>query len=221
MGQAVEALALNYGVLANPEAKPAERATALCWVLHVVGDIHQPLHTADLFSADYPAGNAAGTLAYVEDPVTGSALPLHLLWDSYTLRSTEAEHIDQAMRDYLKAHPRQQLDELAAFSGPGDFEAWVQESFAIARDFAYAGQLETAQDPDQSMDADRLVKNMIKFIVEGISPLDSAPKVPAEYWAEVQRVSARRVTLSGYRMADLIMHAADRIALQREAVRVP
>jgi len=60
-GQALEALTLNFAVLSNPEAKPAERATALCWILHLVGDIHQPMHVTDLFSKEFPAGNAAGT----------------------------------------------------------------------------------------------------------------------------------------------------------------
>jgi hypothetical protein len=63
-GQALEALALNFGMLSNPESSPKERALALCWVLHIVGDIHQPLHVSDLFSKDYPAGNSGGTLSY-------------------------------------------------------------------------------------------------------------------------------------------------------------
>ena len=34
-GQALEALALNYAMVANPESTPAERASGLCWVLHI------------------------------------------------------------------------------------------------------------------------------------------------------------------------------------------
>lgn len=65
-GQALEAVALNYAVVANPDATPAERGRALCWVIHIVGDI-QPLHVSGLFSKDYPAGNAAATLSSVKD----------------------------------------------------------------------------------------------------------------------------------------------------------
>lgn len=104
-GQAIESLILNYAVLSNPEAKPAERATALCWVLHVTGDIHQPMHVTDLFSKQFPAGNAAGTLSYVADPLRDSTMPLHMLWDSNTLRSTELEEIDRRAREYTKKHP--------------------------------------------------------------------------------------------------------------------
>src|SRR5688572_141834 len=44
--------AINYNVaLLNDETKPApDRAVALCWVLHLVGDLHQPLHASGLYS---------------------------------------------------------------------------------------------------------------------------------------------------------------------------
>jgi len=30
------------------------RAIALAWLFHLVGDVHQPLHTVQLFSREYP-----------------------------------------------------------------------------------------------------------------------------------------------------------------------
>jgi hypothetical protein len=39
---------------------PARRAIALCWLLHLVGDIHQPLHGTTRFSDDYPEGDVGG-----------------------------------------------------------------------------------------------------------------------------------------------------------------
>jgi S1/P1 Nuclease len=35
------------------------RAIALTWLFHLVGDIHQPLHTAQLFTAEYPKATGA------------------------------------------------------------------------------------------------------------------------------------------------------------------
>jgi hypothetical protein len=67
-------------------------------------------------------------------------------------------------------------------------------------------------------DVDRLVQNMVKFILEGISPVDEAPDVPAEYWEKLQLTAERRITLAGYRLADLIIAAADQITAQREFV---
>jgi hypothetical protein len=49
------AMAENERVVKN-ENDPERRAVALAWLFHLVGDIHQPLHTAQLFTADYPKG---------------------------------------------------------------------------------------------------------------------------------------------------------------------
>jgi S1/P1 Nuclease len=53
------ALAENESLLKNE--KDAERkAIALAWLFHLVGDIHQPLHTAQLFTVEYPKGDRGG-----------------------------------------------------------------------------------------------------------------------------------------------------------------
>jgi S1/P1 Nuclease len=47
------AMAENESVVKNQN--DAERkAIALAWLFHLVGDIHQPLHTAQLFTVEYP-----------------------------------------------------------------------------------------------------------------------------------------------------------------------
>jgi S1/P1 Nuclease len=47
------ALAENESVV-KQETDPERRAIALAWLFHLVGDIHQPLHTSQLFTVDYP-----------------------------------------------------------------------------------------------------------------------------------------------------------------------
>jgi hypothetical protein len=70
-GQALESLALNAAVLANPESKPDERALALSWLIHVLGDIHQPFHVSDLFSKQFPSGNLGGVVRLCRGPSGG------------------------------------------------------------------------------------------------------------------------------------------------------
>ena len=214
-GQAIEALRLNFGEMANPESSPKDRARALSWVLHIMGDIHQPMHVTDLFSPDYPTGNAAATMSYVADPLGDSTIPLHLLWDSNTLRTTALEDIDRHTREFMQKYPRSSFPELSPPSGPDVFREWAWESHQVAVDFAYGYGIDTVPDPNKDADQDTLIKNMVKFILEGISPVEEAPEVPAEYWDQVQETAHRRITLAGYRLADLIMSAADQIAAQR------
>jgi hypothetical protein len=215
-GQAIEALTLNFAMLENPESSPKDRAGALCWVFHTMGDLHQPMHVSDLFSAEFPAGNAAASMSYVEDPVTEKPIPLHILWDSNALRSPELADVDRYAEELMKKYPRSSFPELVEhpFTGQESFNTWARESYAIAVDFAYEG-VETRPDPELGQDTDRLVKNMMAYILEGVAPVDEAPELPEGYWEQLQITSAQRITLAGYRMADLILAAADNIETQR------
>jgi hypothetical protein len=216
-GQAIEALVLNFGTLANPESTPTDRARALSWVMHIVGDIHQPLHVSDLFSKEFPAGNASGTLSYVGDPL-GTTIPLHLLWDSNVMRTPSLEEVDRHAQEFVRKYPRASFPELQANPAgePNSFREWARESHQVAVDWAF--DIQTVSDPNTDQDVDRLVQNMVKFILEGISPVEEAPEVPADYWEKLQRTTERRITLAGYRIADLVIRAADNITTQRKYI---
>ena len=53
------ALAEHESVVKNGNG-PERKAIALAWLFHLVGDIHEPLHTAQLFTTDYPKGDRGG-----------------------------------------------------------------------------------------------------------------------------------------------------------------
>jgi hypothetical protein len=82
-------------------------------------------------------------------------------------------------------------------------------------DFAYGYGIETVKDPDTDLDPDKAVRKMVLYILEGISPVENAPEVPAEYWEKLQHIAKRRITLAGYRIADCIIAAADQIAAEQ------
>jgi hypothetical protein len=215
VGDAIKSLELHARVLANPEANVQERALALSWVMHIIGDIHQPMHVADLFNSEYPTGNAAGSMSYVWDPLKDSAMPLHILWDSNSLRSTQIEDINSNTKELMKKYPRSYFPQLKAPTVKPDFKAWALEGYQVAVDFAYGSGIETVSDPDQGQDTDQLVKKMVMYILEGVSPVKEAPKVPAKHWEKLQDIAHSRITLAGYRMADLIVAAGDQIFADR------
>ena len=215
IGDALEALELQWAVMANPEAGADERALALSWFLHIAGDMHQPMHVTDYFSAEYPTGNAAGGLSYVWDPMQDSATTLHILWDSNSLRSTALEDIDGYAVEFMEKYPRESFPQLAADGSDPDFRGWALESHQIAIDFAYGSGIEFIKDPDPTMDAEKLVGKLIKYVLFGESPLDEAPEVPAEHWAMLQEHAYSQITLAGYRSADVIVAAADKLLVER------
>ena len=44
---------------------PVEKAIMIRFLLHLVGDIHQPLHNIDQVSEKFPDGDQGGNLIYV------------------------------------------------------------------------------------------------------------------------------------------------------------
>ena len=56
-----------------------------CWLFHLVGDVHQPLHTVSLFKTKYPDGDRGGNLVFVRAKRSGAILDLHQLWDGLLL----------------------------------------------------------------------------------------------------------------------------------------
>jgi len=186
-GEALEALALNRATLADPRASAAARAEALCWLLHVTGDIHQPLHTAERFSAAWPEGDGGGGRPQVRDPLGGEPIALHWLWDDSVSRSGVAADADRRAREIVARHPRASLPELKA--GAVDFATWAKgESYPLAVSFAYGAEPPTSADPA------------------------SAPAVPEAYWRELRGHAERRVALAGYRMAEVVIAALDAAA---------
>src|ERR1041384_2115973 len=52
-------------------SESARRGIALSWLFHLIGDIHQPLHAAQLFSREYPDGDRGGIEVCVRASLKG------------------------------------------------------------------------------------------------------------------------------------------------------
>ena len=181
-GSAAEAFALNLSVARDTRAPAADRAVALCWILHLAGDIHQPLHAADFYSAEYPDGDAGGNLRYVLDPETHEPMSLHWFWDQAVNRAADAsaERALQLVQQFPRANFPQWRDR---GSGVSDFAGWAAESYALARDTAYTPDLLTG------------------------TTAQAAAAMPAAYVVGATEVARRQATLSGYRIAELLRSA--------------
>ena len=57
-----------------------ERSFMLKFLLHVVGDLHQPLHSSSLYNRMFPNGDLGGNLFPIE--FNDEINELHALWDS-------------------------------------------------------------------------------------------------------------------------------------------
>ncbi|MFG1382496.1 S1/P1 nuclease [Xanthobacter sp. V3C-4] len=121
--------------LSPASGQPDEvRSYDLVWLLHLVGDAHQPLHATARFSHAHPHGDQGGNLAKVI-PATGETITLHAYWDrllgSY---STPQGAIMDAMVDKNTKLPKPDPER----AGELDPEVWFKESEKLAEDVAYA-----------------------------------------------------------------------------------
>ena len=114
-------MAENRRTLAN-DNDPERKAIALAWLFHLVGDMHQPLHTAQLFTTDYPQGDRGGNEICVRVTQAGQPMDLHRFWDGVITSSSNLTRLRNeatALRN-RQEFQRSQLTELAST----DFESW-------------------------------------------------------------------------------------------------
>jgi hypothetical protein len=110
--------------LADPATDPAERVLAFKFVLHFVGDLHQPLHAAD----NQDKGGNCVPLA-LGGPRT---VNLHSYWDTVIVEAIEPDPTKLAATLAAQITPAQRK----AWE-QGDARTWAMESFAVAKASVY------------------------------------------------------------------------------------
>lgn len=183
-GSGVEALALNLSVARDPRAPAADRAVALCWILHLVADFHQPLHSAERFGPAWPHGDEGGSKVFVRDHVSGKPVSLHWFWDDSVNRDGSAATAFAKAGDLAARFPRARF--AAELAHPITHEdassRWLDESHDLAVRLGYRSDAPRATSPEVAV-----------------------PPAPA-YLQAVDEAAERRLVLSGYRLADLLKY---------------
>jgi len=110
-------------LLKDPKADRAAKAEALRFVIHFVGDLHQPLHCED-------DGDKGGNMRHVI--FDGHPDNLHWVWDTGLL-----EDINRNEQDVAAELERQITDKGRAAWEKGSIEDWVLEGHRLAQTVAY------------------------------------------------------------------------------------
>lgn len=166
----------SENVLQSSKANDYEKAVFLRFLLHFAGDVHQPLHCAELYSQQFPQGDSSGNLFLIQ---TANAQDLHSYWDQglgffrnngqhYPLTNKEVQRLAQRIETQ---YPANYFGDRITDTNPQD---WAQESFAIAKNFAYQ-------------------------IKENSVPSNT-------YNTQGQILVQQQIALAGYRLANLLNH---------------
>ena len=171
-----------YGVgqcektLSDTNAEPELRAVYLSYLVHLIGDMHQPLHCESYFSDAYPHGDKGGNDFYVKPAQAG--VRLHAIWDSLLGSSASPRRQYNYAVEIDHKFPRTALTELKAHTTP---DSWSLESRELAIEYGYLhGKL------------------------QGSIEADSAPALPEGYTKAAKAVAEKQAALAGYRLADEI-----------------
>ena len=115
--------------LADASASDDVKSYDLAWLLHLIGDVHQPLHATSRFTHAQPDGDAGGNRVKIKCGTGCSATELHAVWDDVLGTSNDANDAIQAVTKFRKPNIQQ-----AAIS---DEKKWIDESFSAAKDYVY------------------------------------------------------------------------------------
>lgn len=118
----------------------------LSYLVHVVGDIHQPLHSCALVNNKFPKGDQGGNLFLIKVYNDNLNLynQLHKLWDSglsklpsdakLPLSKEDYKTLKETAFSYINEFPETELTELTKNTTP---ESWILESWSACKDVVY------------------------------------------------------------------------------------
>ncbi len=173
-------MVIAFSQFIDPVFHALVRNPGLSWLFHLTGDVHQPLHTASLFTTEYPQGDRGGNLFHIKVKQNSKPINLHRFWDDLILGSENVRTVrNRAAR--LRLNPSYSRSKLTELSRK-QFDDWAKpESYELAKKVAYRNGT-----------------------LAGSPQEDSAPVLPADYSNTALGVAERRALLAGYRLADLL-----------------
>lgn len=177
-----QAAFLSLKVLGDESKPKSERAVALCWLLHLVADGHQPLHAGSLYAPVFNVHDRGGNSIKL---VGGGNL--HAAWDRLLGSSATANDVRRRVaelgnvRDELQG---QADDNGMQWCGPSQ---WLAESREAAQRYAYTDEVLTPVRA-ASRDGGKL------------EPI----KLSDGYFERAGDVARERAKLAGYRLALLL-----------------
>lgn len=170
----LQALRGNLSVWRSDSATDAEKAVALCWILHLTGDLHQPLHNVALFSKAYfPTGDRGGN--NIEVRWGDGTRNLHAVWDGLP---TDMENLEPSARTLLTIET-DTVDDAA-------IDEWSSHHANLARRFVYPADVK---------------EQLLARLKNNETPLIT---VSHEYLVRARSIARRQVNLAGHRIARLL-----------------
>ncbi|WP_010588245.1 S1/P1 nuclease [Schlesneria paludicola] len=180
-----QAVALSRNVLHDKTQPAADRAVALCWLIHLAGDAHQPCHAGSLYRpVVFPNGDRGAN--WIPTKQVGN---LHALWDSLLGQQFDAGDIRRRVREIQIDQPLVESAQIATNDPDGlDPLRWLKESAEFGRSHVYTEEVLAAVEAAVTREGHRL--EMIDL--------------PEQYLKAAGRVARQRAAFAGFRLAAML-----------------
>ena len=178
---AVQVLDWVKKTFADEETSDAERAVQICWVMHIIGDLHQPLHTTALFSQElFPRGDKGGNSVTVRTSRLGGTTNLHSLWDGLlgkdiSFNTVKRRAFEATSDEYI----RSQAESGVSVTSPWN---WAIEGSEYSRDYVYS-------------------ENIRSVLIHRANGGEREIILYSDYKSEAGEIAKMRVAVGGYRLA--------------------
>lgn len=179
-----EAFNKNVFVISNASSTDADKAVALCWIFHLVGDSHQPLHTTALFDEEFPEGDKGGNSTKIRVKEGARIINLHQFWDGAVLGSSDPNAAKNMATKLRATYPKTSMTMLRErpYLNTSTFENWGrQEASALAVFISYDGG------------------ELLHYPKD-----DGAYQLTPEYIAYTKAIAEQQAVLAGYRIAEIL-----------------
>jgi hypothetical protein len=113
----------------------------LVWLIHIVGDVHQPLHGTQRFTKLHSKGDEGGNTVKIKC-LPNCGKNLHSFWDGL-FDSTEVKDDDAASAQAAIGAAAKLKKATGPAVGKTDPRVWINESFAIAKKSVYRAPIGT------------------------------------------------------------------------------
>jgi hypothetical protein len=130
--------------LADASVATSVRAYNLSWIIHVIGDLHQPMHGTSRSSAANPTGDAGGNGVWVVlRGYERDSINLHSVWDGWVGRPSRNVPLDDVANGIAldwpagNGEPDDALTIPRAAALATTLRSWADESATLARYVAY------------------------------------------------------------------------------------
>jgi hypothetical protein len=199
-GCVTSAIAEQLTVLRNPGASDRAHADALRYVIHFIGDLHQPLHAT---TNDDRGGNCVPVAFFDRVPEETNAVKedyrpnLHGIWDTDIIEHFTQGRTAQQIADELESKFKAQIPSWV--SEPVDLASWAWESHQAAEDTVYGDlpvkvTIETPRPVNTCADDDHISTRMLKL----------HEQLGGDYQKASEGVIQERLTRAGVRLAAVL-----------------